>query len=235
MLKNTTINRKATVKIARALGDLNKKVVFVGGAMVSLYVDDPAAEDIRPTKDIDLTFQITTVSQLEDLRRDLTEKGFHEHADSNVICRFAYEDLLVDVMSTKAIGWAPGNHWFDAGFNHADTVVLDDIEVKILPLPYFLASKMDAFFDRGMQDLYASHDFEDIVYLFNYTTKLATQILSTEDDVLKQYLGESIGKMLENIEIRNAMPGHLYFESVDERMEIILDKMKTIVYGHPTL
>ena len=74
----------ATVKIAKALGELNREVVFVGGAMVSLYIDDPSAEDIRPTKDIDLTFQITTVSQLEALREALMGKGFHEHADSNV-------------------------------------------------------------------------------------------------------------------------------------------------------
>ena len=45
MLKNTTLNRKATIKVAKALGELNRKVVFVGGAMVSLYIDDPAAED----------------------------------------------------------------------------------------------------------------------------------------------------------------------------------------------
>ena len=75
-MKNTLINRKATIKIANALGDLNNEVVFVGGAMVSLYIDDPAAEDIRPTKDIDLTFQITTVGKLEQLREALTAKGF---------------------------------------------------------------------------------------------------------------------------------------------------------------
>lgn len=232
MLKNTTINRMATVKIAKALGDLNSKVVFVGGAMVSLYIDDPSAEDIRPTKDIDLTFQITTVSQLEDLRRDLTQKGFHEHTDSTVICRFAYDDLLVDVMSTQAVGWAPGNRWFDAGFNKAIIVGLEDVKVRILPLPYFMASKMDAFFDRGMEDLYASHDFEDIVYIFNYATKLVPQILSTDDDTLKRYLIESIRKILESKDILNAMPGHLYFDGVDERMDIILDKMNVLIHGN---
>jgi len=56
-LKNTLINRKATIKIAKALGDLNNEVVFVGGTMVSLYIDDPAAEDIRPTKDMILPFK----------------------------------------------------------------------------------------------------------------------------------------------------------------------------------
>ena len=59
-MKNTLINRLATVKVAKALGELCDEVVFVGGAMVSLYIDDPHAEDIRPTKDIDLTFCLSS-------------------------------------------------------------------------------------------------------------------------------------------------------------------------------
>ena len=229
MQKNTLINRLATVKIAKALGELNREVVFVGGAMVSLYIDDLSAEDIRPTKDIDLTFQITTVSQLELLREALIDKGFHEHADSDVICRFVYEDLLVDVMSTQTIGWAPSNRWFASGFGKAITVRLENVEVQILPLPYFLASKMDAFFDRGMKDLYASHDFEDIMYLFNYSTRLVEQILSADSDLVKHYIADCTMKMLTDESIRNAMPGHLFFDGVDERMEIIIGKMNAIV------
>lgn len=104
-MKNQVINRKATIKVAKALGELNEEVVFVGGAMVSLYMDDPAAEDIRPTKDLDLTFQITTVGKLEELRERLTKKGFSQSHEDNVVCRFRLDDLLIDVMSTQAIGW----------------------------------------------------------------------------------------------------------------------------------
>lgn len=49
MLKNTHINREVTKKIAIALGSINDRVVYVGGAVVSLYVDDPSADDVRPT------------------------------------------------------------------------------------------------------------------------------------------------------------------------------------------
>lgn len=59
-MKNTIINRKAAKRVAVALGELNEKVVFVGGAMISLYINDPAAEDVRPTKDIDITFKIVS-------------------------------------------------------------------------------------------------------------------------------------------------------------------------------
>lgn len=167
MLKNTLINRAVTKKVAEALGELNHQVVYVGGVVVSLYINDPAAEDVRPTKDLDLTLQIASLGALEGLREDLVSRGFVQSAQENVVCRFRYDDVLVDVMATEAIGWAPGNRWFASSFELAFAYNLDDITIKLLPLPYFLASKFDAFFDRGIKDLWNSHDYEDIVYLLN--------------------------------------------------------------------
>jgi hypothetical protein len=62
-----------------------------------------------------------------------------------VVCRFRYEDVLVDVMSTQEVGWAPGNQWFANGFDQSITMPLEDVLIRILPLPYFLATKFDAF------------------------------------------------------------------------------------------
>ncbi len=59
-MRNSTINLGIIKKIAIALGELNDKVVYVGGAVVSLYINDPAAEDVRPTKDIDITLRIAS-------------------------------------------------------------------------------------------------------------------------------------------------------------------------------
>ena len=33
-------------KVAKALGELNDEVPYVGGATVSVYADDPIAEDV---------------------------------------------------------------------------------------------------------------------------------------------------------------------------------------------
>ena len=49
MVMNTILNREAIRKIAIALGDMNEQVVFVGGATIGLYINDPAADDVRPT------------------------------------------------------------------------------------------------------------------------------------------------------------------------------------------
>jgi predicted nucleotidyltransferase len=172
MLKNTIINRKAIKKIALALGELNEKVVYVGGAVVSLYIDDPAADDVRPTKDVDISLEIASLAELETLRKTLTDKGFKQSPEYDVMCRFRYEDVKVDVMATKAIGWAPGSPWFARGFKHFQLVELDGIAIRLLPVSYFLATKFSAFYDRGGKDPRTSHDFEDIVYLLNHTTNI---------------------------------------------------------------
>lgn len=197
--------------------------------MVSLYIDDQAAEDIRPTKDIDLAFQITTAGELEQLRAELNRRGFKEAADSQVICRFRYDDLLVDVMSTQAIGWAPGNRWFLEGFDHAITMKLDEVKIKVLPMPFFMAAKFDAFWDRGVKDVYASTDLEDLVYLLSHTSDVVEQI-STAAQKVKRYLGECAQRMVENSSIMSAVPGHLSYDNADEQLEMILEKLNQIAH-----
>ena len=229
-MKNQTINRKATIKVAKALGELNNEAVFVGGAIVSLYINDPAAEDIRPTKDLDLTFQIATVGRLEQLREALTQRGFIQTHEDKVICRFRLDDLLIDVMSTQAVGWAPSNRWFDPGFEKSFSLQLDNVSIRLMPLSYLLASKMEAFFDRGINDLYASHDFEDILYIFNYTTDLVEQVGKEEGDVI-DYLKACIERIIGDKRIQEVIPAHLFYDAVDDRLEIIMEKMKRIING----
>ncbi|MFT6970641.1 MAG: putative nucleotidyltransferase [Roseivirga sp.] len=170
MLKNTLINRAATQKLAKTLGKLNAEVVYVGGAMVSFYIDDVTADDVRPTKDLDITLEIHTLGELESLREALIKKGLRQSSEDKVICRFRLDDIKVDVMSTKEVGWAPANRWFAPGFERRYQLMLDEMEISLMPLPYFLASKFDAFFNRGSKDPRTSHDFEDIVYILTYTS-----------------------------------------------------------------
>jgi len=230
MLRNTLINRAAAKKVAEALIPLNQEMVFVGGAVVSLYIDDAAAEDIRPTKDIDLTFEIATSSALEKLRAELIDLGFVQSSEDKVVCRFRYDDLLVDVMSTQTVDWAPGSPWFAAGFSKAFTYEEDDLFIKLLPLPYFLASKVEAFWDRGLKDIQLSTDLEDIVYLFLHTSDIVEQVLGSEENV-RAYLSSELKKMKENENVLNAMPGSLSYQNMETQMEMILGRMQEIIKG----
>lgn len=222
MLKNTIIDRKAVAKIARALGPLKDEVVFVGGAIVSVYINDPAAEDFRPTKDIDISLSVASYAALETFREKITQRGFVQSAEMDVICRFKYQSILIDVMNTHEVGWAPANRWFAPGFDRREIINVEDQDIYILPLPYFLASKFEAFIDRGATDARTSHDFEDIVYMFDNRIDMAEQLLSAPSDV-KAFLKEQIGKIMINSKMKEAIYGNLNYDLREERYNRIIE------------
>lgn len=229
-MKNTTINLGVIRKVSKALAELNEKVVYVGGAVVSLYINDPAADDVRPTKDIDISLDILTLFELEQLREELIKRGFRQTSEDTVICRFRYDDIKVDVMSTEAIGWAPSDKWYAPGFKLREAKEIEGIRVQIMPLSYFLASKFDAFHERGGADPRTSHDFEDITYIIDNRTDLVECILSSPNDV-KQFLKVEFSEIQQNRTLHEAIQGNLFYETSTERFKMIMDKLATICNG----
>jgi predicted nucleotidyltransferase len=196
--------------------------------VVSLYINDPAAEDVRPTKDLDISLEIVSFAALENLRLALLEKGFLQSAEDDVICRFRYEEIKVDVMSTKAVGWAPSNPWFSPGFNLRENVIIENQQIHILPLPYFLASKFTAFNNRGANDPRTSHDFEDIVYVMDNRTDLVEQLLGSRSDVMS-YLKQQLQSILEDSVKQEAVYGNLFYETREGRYQRIIEMIKKLI------
>lgn len=226
-MKNTIINRKIIQRVAQALGELNNEVIYVGGATVSLYVNDPAADDVRPTKDIDISIKMASLSHLEEIREKLVAKGFKQTADLDVVCRFKLDDILVDVMGTKPVGWAPANPWFEAGFENREQIDIDGQIINIMPLPYFLASKFVAHSDRGGNDPRMSHDFEDIIYILDNRTDWH-EIVKNADKVVNAYLLEQFQNILESRGMQEAILGNLYYETQEVRYNMVIEKIKSL-------
>lgn len=230
MLKNNTINLEVIRKIAVALGAMNEQVVYVGGATVSLHINDPAADDVRPTKDLDISLAIASLGELEVIRKQLIRKGFKQSPEDDIICRFRYEDIKVDVMSTKAVGWAPANPWFASGFAQKEIIEIEDQKIQILPLPYFLASKFSAFNDRGAIDPRTSHDLEDIVYVLDNRMDIVEKLAKVPDDV-RSYLADQLQRILDDRVMQEAILGNLFYETREERYQRIIKCIKQIVNG----
>jgi len=225
---NTLLNRKVIRKVAAALHELNDQVIYVGGAVVSLYVNDPAADDVRPTKDVDISLSVATIGELERIRGDLVRKGFTQTAEDRVICRFRYGDILVDVMNTKALGWAPSDPWFAPGFAVREIAQVEGENIQILPLAYFLASKFSAYNERGNHEPRTSHDIEDIVYLLDNRTDIAESIINAPDDV-RPFLKNECLAMLSVSAKQEAIYGNLLFENRDARFKMITGKLRRIL------
>lgn len=222
-------NIASVLEVARGLGDLNAEVVYVGGAVVGLYVDDPGAEEPRPTIDVDIALDIGNLSELEKLRTQLTQQGFSQSAEDDIICRFRFKDNLVDVMATKAVGWAPSNPWFRDGFQHKEAISISGEIIQILPLPYFLATKIVAFRDpdRGSLDPRTSRDFEDITYLLDNRKSLQDDISSAPTNV-KHFLIPFFREIINSDPLQEAIIANLDPELQMERFHKIMVKLKLL-------
>ncbi len=171
---------------------------------------------------------VGTFGELEQIRETLNKKGFIQTAEDDVICRFRYEDVKVDVMNTKAIGWAPSNPWFAPGFDGREQIEIDGQPIFIIPLSYFLATKFAAFGSRGKNEPRTSHDFEDIVYVMDNRIDLVEQILQA-DEVVKPFLKSEFESILYDRVKQEAVAANLFYESRDERFAMIMDKLNEIV------
>ncbi len=62
--------------INNALKPLHRKVVFVGGSIISLYSDEKDVEEFRPTDDIDIVFELWNYTDFTKLNTLLLKAGF---------------------------------------------------------------------------------------------------------------------------------------------------------------
>ena len=124
MLKNQIINLQVVEKVALALEEINDEVIYVGGAVVSLYATDQGAEQSRPTKDIDISVQVSSYAQMDQLRKRLANKRIYPASDEKVMYRYSYEDILVDFIPYKETQLGPTNKWLKPGFKKAYPVTI---------------------------------------------------------------------------------------------------------------
>jgi hypothetical protein len=85
--------------VSNALGALKEKVVFVGGATVSLYADR-AATEVRPTDDVDIVVEITNYGAYAQLEEQLRKIGFRNDMTGKFAGRYLTRGIIVDVMPT---------------------------------------------------------------------------------------------------------------------------------------
>ena len=226
-MTNRTINLGVVAEIANALGDLNKSVVFVGGAVVSVYTDDDAADEVRPTQDIDLTLKLFDINQ-QDLDKQLAERGFHLDIYGHAICSYKYKDIEVDVMASVDSMRGPTNRWYAIGFDALQEVTIKDETIQVLSAPCYLATKFEAFNHRGDDDYRTSHDFEDIIHVLDNRTTIVEEITQA-DDRIKNFLRKELTKVLNSSYSEEILSAHLHPLILEERYPMLLEKIRAII------
>jgi predicted nucleotidyltransferase len=176
--------------VANALANLKTKIVFVGGATISLYPERPVFE-IRPTDDIDVIIEILNYADRVALEEKLREIGFTHDVESGIVCRYRIQGIIVDIMPTNDPSTGFNNIWYPKGFENAvDYEIEEGNTIKILGAPYFLATKLEAHKGRGDDNGRTSQDFEDIVFILENRDSIWDEINSSDEDLRKYLIDE---------------------------------------------
>lgn len=216
--------------IAQALGPLREELVLVGGCAVDLLLTDSAASPTRVTYDVDMVAQVASLAGYHELERKFTRLGFKRDMAQDVpICRWRYNNLEVDLMPALPgiLGFA--NRWYPLAVQSAQRVVLPSgTSIQLITAPAFLATKFEAFSDRGKSDLLGSHDMEDIVNVLDGRPEIVEEVAASPDE-LKRYLVDRCHALLALPNFMDALSGMVFpDESLAERVKMIGLRLKQI-------
>jgi hypothetical protein len=154
-------SRALLERVAEWLAPLAAYLVYVGGCAAGLLITDTGAAGSRPTFDVDALVHVASYADYDRLAIHIRACGFTEAMGDTMLCRWRRGSLSVDVMPTDAAHLGFTNRCYAEA--HATWVPPGTRDIRLITAPYFLASKFEAFHDRGRADVRGSHDLEAIV------------------------------------------------------------------------
>lgn len=226
-MKNRIINNAVVAEIAIGLKELKDQMIFVGGSVVNLYVDEEAAEEVRQTDDVDVTINIINYAALVKMQERLSDLGFNPDPNGHSICSYLYNGIPVDIMGSEDGPLGGGNKWYKIGSNNLWLKKVREETINILSAPCFLATKFEAFNGRS-GDYRASHDFEDIIYVLDNRTTIIEEIENDHPEIIK-YLKEEFTKVYASLSFEEIISCHVHPLIQEERVPIIKEKIEHII------
>jgi len=214
--------------VARALGDdLLGRFAFVGGCTTGLLITDEfSKEEVRYTDDVDLIINLVGYAQWAELQDQLRSKGFMESMEDDVNCRMRLGELKVDFMPDDEDILGYSNRWYAKGLELAqDYSLADDLTIKLLTPPLFVATKLEAYLGRGNDDPLASHDLEDILNLVDGREELVAEIETTDEGV-RDYIADQIARLMEHRDFDYAVQGVTRGDK--DRENLIFERLETV-------
>jgi len=230
MINNKDINIRMIIHVAKRLGNLRDKVVFVGGCATGLFITDPAMPEVRATQDVDVIVEVTSRMEYYRLEEELRSRGFKQDLSENApICRWLVDVIKVDIMPTQEEILGFSNRWYLPAIKNAEQLQLEkELTIKLVSPPYFLATKIDAFNGRGGGDYMASHDMEDIITILDGRPEIVSEIRSSSDD-LKDFLSRTFRILLASDEFLDSIPGHLSPDRASQtRLPLLIKRLREI-------
>lgn len=205
------VQKERWKKVLDALGKEAEDFCAVGGGAIWLYLPNEIdAARVRPTEDVDFVVPSKTLGEYHKLEQKLRKLGFRNDTRAGApICRYVYKGITVDFMPARTEVLNLNSRWFEKGLKKKRIVEISKKhKLGIFPLAYFLASKFDAFQDRGRDDPRLSDDLEDICVVLSCLENY-DELFQDSDKEVTSYLKDQLKQMSEDPTIREAVYGHV--------------------------
>lgn len=215
--------------LVKFLDGITDQFVLIGGCATGLLVTEPMTAMVRPTTDVDLVASLATRLEYEQIAIKLRDRGFTEDTTSDVICRWRIGRFLIDVLPTEENVFGFGNMWYKEAYETANEVKLPSgVRIRLIASPYFVATKIIAFHDRGKGDFGASHDMEDIITVLNGRKKLVSEVQNSTEK-LQDFLRDEIEGFLLDSSFAESVSYHLLPDNVSQaRLPEIFSRLRAI-------
>lgn len=224
-------------KVATQLDQLLNHVIFIGGSVLELYASDPSAPALRPSREIDCLLNIETAAEFHIWQQTLEARGFKKaQADSGHTSHqiWRFEDITLTFTYPNFSEKNSFNRWYQDGIFHAIPYRLPSGKmIRIFTPPYVIASKIEAFLNRGNQDFRLSEDFEDIVFLLDNRPQIKSEVLSAYYEV-RNYIRLHFDRFLASGDLEEGLAFVLPFGSGTSRSKKIIGFMEEFAQFEPS-
>lgn len=223
--------RQNLVLVARRLGGLLDRAVFVGGATAELLIVDRSSGPVRPTDDVDVVIPVASrLEYLRDITELLRKAGFKpDMRDGAPVCRWIVDDVTVDVMPTDESVLGFSNKWYaDAVANAGWFELGDGVRARVLTGPYFLATKIEAFKGRGKGDYLSSADVEDVIAIVDGRPALLDEARNADARV-RAYLATELEAWLAHEDFRDTVEGFFRADTASQaRKAQVFERLRAL-------
>jgi predicted nucleotidyltransferase len=222
-------NIELLVRVAEALGDLRERVTLIGGCATALLITDPAAAPVRATQDVDAIVAAVSLAEYQRMGDALRERGFTQTIEgAEPPYRWSYAGLKLDLMPVDPGILGFSNRWYDAVLRGATMMVIGDgVAVRVTDAPSFVATKLEAFLDRGGGDYLSSHDLEDVLSVVDGRSELVAE-LGKAPPALRGFVAQTFARLLADDGFADALPGLVVDGSPATRTPMVLERLRAI-------
>lgn len=218
---------EVVARVAAALQELLDDVVFVGGSAAAFLITDEDIVTVRPTLDVDIIVEVMSLADYHRFERRLKKLGFVSVPEGPV-CRFSVNGIIVDVMpdNEEILGFS--NRWYRSAIDTSERHEVNGLEIRVVSVPLFLATKLEAHHGRSAGDYMGSHDMEDILAVVDGRPSLIRDCVSAPNNV-KEYLREEFARLLADDDFMNLLPGFVDPSGGAERATVVRDRLRGLV------